>query len=271
MKKIIYSLGVALLFGTQLFGQSNPSTHSVDHISKVLLKADTSNFYFLTPKKYAFFDASKKQLFELNCEYVSEFKNGLAKVKVAGKFGFINTEGKFVIPAKYSCVGDFSENLLVVGDSANQFNKIITLKDSVVGKFVTPIKLAESFNGEGVDGGFVITTENVHNYAFSEGLINIENRFYTASGSLAFTIPGTSGNCSNGMISFEVSVNGKDMFGYCDKTGKPVILPRFHEAHNFVNERAIVGIFEKQWKYFVIDKQGKILRYIGHTPKEKLL
>ena len=46
---------------------------------------------------------------------ILSFSEGLATVKLDGKYGFINTKGKEVIPCKYDYAGEFSEGLAKVG------------------------------------------------------------------------------------------------------------------------------------------------------------
>lgn len=107
-------------------------------------------------------------------------------------------------------------------------------------------------------------TEDVYNYKFSEGLLNIENKFYDKSGKFKFSIPGNSSNCINGMILFSVTItsDGAPKYGYCDATGKPVIYPQYDAAEDFVRDRAVVGKKDKSLKFFEINRQGKILRFV---------
>ncbi len=50
------------------------------------------------------------------CKYddVEDFVEGLAAVKLDGKWGYIDTTGREVIPFKYDYAGDFSEGLAAV-------------------------------------------------------------------------------------------------------------------------------------------------------------
>ena len=48
-------------------------------------------------------------------DYVGKFSsNGLAYVKLNGKYGFIDQTGKIIIPLKYDYVGDFFDRLAYV-------------------------------------------------------------------------------------------------------------------------------------------------------------
>lgn len=265
MKKL-YTLTIAiLLIGClQISANHIHRFETSEGLTKVLLKADTLNYYFLKPTKYGFYHENHKLAFEIECEYAGDFHDGLAKVKKDGKFGFINTKGEFVIPAQYKTVSDYSEGLIAVGDSTEQLNRVIDITNKTVGVFEKAIILSAKVNGEGTDGGLVLMTEDVYNYKYSEGLINIENKFYDVKGAFKFSIPGLSHNCKNGMILFSVTIsdNGSAKYGYCDKTGKPVIYPQYDAAEDFGTDRAIVGKNGKSLKFFEINKQGKILRFV---------
>jgi hypothetical protein len=73
-------------------------------------------------KAWGFIDIYGKEIteFKYNIEKyereasVGDFKDGLAKVNVNNKFGFINKAGKEVIPVIYSKVGDFHDGLVWV-------------------------------------------------------------------------------------------------------------------------------------------------------------
>ena len=57
---------------------------------------------------------SGKLLKEKGYEAIEDFHEGLAKVKKDGKWGYINKEGREVIPCKYNSVEYFSEGLAMV-------------------------------------------------------------------------------------------------------------------------------------------------------------
>ena len=233
-------------------------------LTKLLISADTVNYYFLKPKKYAYKNSEGKIAFEIECEYAGDFINGYAKIKKDGKFGFINTKGEFVIKAQYKTVSDLSEGYIVVGDSTERLNKIIDINNKTIATFNQSIQLSIKINGEGTESGLVLMTEDVYSYKFSEGLINIENKFYDVTGKFKFSIPGNSHDCKNSMILFsvELSESGGEKFGFCDNTGKPIIYPQYDAAEDFNTDRAIVGKKGTSLKFFEINKTGKILKFV---------
>jgi hypothetical protein len=266
MKKLnLFVIAVLAMVSTNAFANYIHKFETIDGLTKVLIKADTVNQLFLKPTKYGFINAENKLIFEIECEYLSNFHNGVAKVKKNGKFGFINKEGKFVIEAKYNTVGDFAEGVVVVGDSTDQLDRIIDINNNVVATFAKRINLSPRVSGEGIQNGLVLITEDNFGYKFSEGLINIENKFYDKTGKLKFSIPGNSKDCKNGMIAFSVTLSetGTPKYGYCDCTGKPLISPQYDAADDFSIDRAVVGKKSKTLKFFEINKQGKILRFVA--------
>ena len=48
-----------------------------------------------------FTDANGNLLFKKQFEEVAKFTSGVARVKIAGKYGYINTDGELVIPCIY--------------------------------------------------------------------------------------------------------------------------------------------------------------------------
>lgn len=61
--------------------------------------------------KYGFIDESGKQIIECKYNYASSFREGLVAVQLDGKYGFIDKTGKQVIPCKYDDVDSFMEGL----------------------------------------------------------------------------------------------------------------------------------------------------------------
>ena len=65
--------------------------------------------------KYGFIDKTGSEVIPLIYEGASTFSEGLAVVKTNGKYGFIDKKGKLVIPAKFEDAGRFFEGLALIG------------------------------------------------------------------------------------------------------------------------------------------------------------
>lgn len=61
-----------------------------------------------------FTDANGKLLFKKQFEKVDKFFDGLARVKLNGKYGYINLSGELVVPCVYDVIYSFSEDLAAV-------------------------------------------------------------------------------------------------------------------------------------------------------------
>ena len=65
--------------------------------------------------KYGFVDQQGKEVVPLKYDNARSFSEGLARVRLNYKWGFIDTTGKEVVPLKYTYIGPFSEGLAEVG------------------------------------------------------------------------------------------------------------------------------------------------------------
>jgi hypothetical protein len=114
---------------------------------------DKDNNYIIGPKKnlissvdnlyysasedqegvYQFFDTKGKEVFQVKADYIGDFREGLAPINIGEKWGFVNTNGKVVIPIKYKDANSFSDGLASVIDSNDKVGFINTK-----GKMVIP-------------------------------------------------------------------------------------------------------------------------------------
>jgi len=61
-------------------------------------------------------DINGNIIFEVDCEWIGEFNDGLARFCKRGKYGYINRQGDIVIESKFEWADDFSEGLAPVSD-----------------------------------------------------------------------------------------------------------------------------------------------------------
>lgn len=64
--------------------------------------------------KYGFVDSMGRIIIPMTFDFAEPFKEGLAIVKIQDKYGFINQQGEIVIPAKYDEAESFCEGFAVV-------------------------------------------------------------------------------------------------------------------------------------------------------------
>jgi WG containing repeat len=197
----------------------------------------------------------------------SPFTNGLARVEIKGKYGFIDKTGKVVIAPQFNYAYSFAEGLAPITQN-NKWGFI-----DKTGKVVIQpqFESAHSFS-EGLatieqndkwgfidkTGKIVIQPQFQYASPFHEGLAIINQNdkwgFIDKTGKIVIQpqFDEVTGNFSEGLLSVRSS-NGK--WGYVDKTGKFIIQPIFQKALEFSEGLAVVEINDK--KRF-IDKTGSL-------------
>ena len=180
-------------------------------------------------------------------EDARSFSEGLAGVKVGGRFGFINTTGRIVIEPRFSYVDRFSDELAMTVEN-HQLNFI-----DKTGKVVIPIgQWAHGVSSLGVFFNDMVFAEGVVSrpfgavwgYVDKTGKIIIPPKFVLAS------------PFSEGLASVSVSISDHYVWGYVNHEGKFVIKPNFQSASQFENGLAYVEI---SGRHGYIDRSGKVV------------
>jgi hypothetical protein len=185
-----------------------------------------------------------------------QFGNGLARFgKVKDRkllYGYMNTKGKVLIPAKYTDATQFSEGLAAVKDKETQLWGYINLE----GNLIIPFQFSEaSFFSEGL-AAISHSSFPYGAYLNKEGQVAIEGKQNLIN---TFII---SNPFINGTAVVQTRVasglawkSHEDKYGYILPSGKFLMKKKFVKAYNF-NKRgyAIVG---NARRYYIIDKSGK--------------
>lgn len=222
------------------------------------------------------------------------FSEGLACV-VTGKWGFIDTSGKFVIKPQFDEAGPFSEGLATVrlwdqSKASSHKTGFIDRSGKVVIKPVFDVAqrfsegLAAVGTRRGTDdyqfgfidktGMMIIKPRFDWTYSFEEGMaaVRVSEKwgFIDKTGKMLIKPRfDKAEGFSDGFAA--VAVKGK--WGFIDNTGKFVIEPRFNEAGSFRNGLAfvkisgydayeivdVIGHFDREGKWGYIDKTGKYI------------
>ena len=168
---------------------------------------------------------SKKKLIDINgnliklnnYESVNDFSEGLARVEVDGKYGFVDKEENEVVSPKYDDTGDFSEGLARVwmdrkcGFIDKEGNEVVSPKYDAAGDFNEGLARVEVDGKHGFidkEGNEVVSPKFDYVRDFIEGLALVE-------------------------------ADGK--FSCIDKKGKDVISPKYE----------VIGIFNKSAKMVI--------------------
>jgi hypothetical protein len=249
-----------------------------------------------TGGKQFFIDMTGRKLAAPAFEEAWLFTDGLAGVKIKGKWGFIDRNGKLVIPAKFDSADGFCGGRAVVGmrtgetlkfgfiDKAGKYtlepsiNYITAFADGLA-KFSNNAKFIQRPTYFVVDGGAL------YGLIDPTGKIMVEPKFDSISyfhEGLAEAVSGgrkgfidTTGKWLEGFDGYVTRwfseglaaayMAGKG-YGYVDKNAKFVIGPQFREGKEFSGGLAPVKT-EKGWGY--IDKTGKMVipeKFSGADP-----
>jgi WG containing repeat len=175
------------------------------------------------------------------------FSEGLAKIFVNGKAGFIDPKGKAVIAPKFKDAGRFSENLAPVEVEngkwgyINKSGKIVIKPEFdwalIFREGLALIQIGEKWGFIDSTGKVVVKPQFDHANSFSENLAHAQvfsDKYYS---------------------------------GYIDKNGNWAIQPTFASGNDFYNGKAIIDQDVKDdkgnYKYtecYLIDKSGKKLK-----------
>ena len=180
--------------------------------------------------KYGYINKNGKEVTQLKYDREFHFSEGLAAVKLNGKYGYINKNGKEVIPIKYDDAFDFREGLAVVklNEKYGYINKN--------GKEVIPIKydVVDDFS----EGLAVVKLNGKYGYINKNGKEVIPIKYDDVD------------DFREGLAS--VKLNGKR--GFVDKSGKEVVPLKYAWAFSFREGLARV---ELNGKSGFVDKSGK--------------
>jgi tetratricopeptide (TPR) repeat protein len=172
------------------------------------------------------------------CDYGQAFSDGLALVRVRGKYGYIDKSGEVVMQLQYATdAQDFSEGLAAVARG-----KIIRQSKK------EQLKALMDYNPEALTMAKQFSSGS-YGYINKQGEMVIRPQFSQVS------------KFSEGLAA--VQIEGK--FGYINKEGSFVIEPQFDRALEFRDGLAQVwrtGLGEGKWaepKLGYIDKTGKFV------------
>lgn len=164
-----------------------------------------------------------------------------------GKWGFINTKGKEVIPCKYDNVRDFSEGLAVV---------------NIGGEFGTSLVLGGKYGYIDTTGKEVVPLRYDDANDFSEGLapvvLNGKCGYINKKGKEVIPFKyNVAGKFSEGLAVVSIGNMETGKWGFIGKNGKEIIPLKYDYAESFKNGKAEVML---NGKSFFIDKTGKEIK-----------
>jgi hypothetical protein len=191
-------------------------------------------------KKWGFMDKTGKIVINKDFDIAHDFQNDLALVAIQKKYGFINKKGTRVIPLKYDYATDFCEGVATVS-SNRKFGCI-----DKTGKVIVPIKYDTC-------------------YSFAEGLVGVKLNglwgFVDKTGKIVVPIKYDEiMPFSNGFA----AVSSGAMWGFINKTGKEVIPLQYDEVMSFSEGlAAVTGKSDLSWGF--IDTTGREITPIKYS------
>jgi len=173
--------------------------------------------------------------------FLSEYRDGLINCGEAGRWGFINLDGKWYIGPRFTYAHPFYEGLAAVSeDKKEALHSLIDTEGNTV--------IAGPFRGADLkfsEGRCAVWNKGMSGFIDTAGTLVIPYRYYYAD------------HFSEGLVVVSTKRNGKQ--GYVDKHGVPVIPEKFEIAEAFSNGLASVTVGDSvhERRYGYIDPSGK--------------
>lgn len=226
--------------------------------------------------KWGFINSKGEIRIKVKYDDASDFQNnGLSVVGVKDVYGIINTSGKYVVEPRYSSISQFSEGLSVVMGSKgfkliNESGKEITKKDyDYLGNCKDGRVLFGIIDSKGnylygyldKEGKEVIPSkyESAQDFNALKAVVKIKQGEYALIGingeQLKVYHYAFVGNLAQGLLTFRKT--DRDKTGYINESGSVVIPPRYRDAQNFNQGRAVVNLSDSYTnEYGLIDMKG---------------
>lgn len=196
-------------------------------------------------KRWMFLKTDGETVILPECDLLDNFSEGLALTikiidpeKEKALYGFVDTEGRQIVPTKYDDATPFTNGLAWIMDKE---------KRGYINK----------------QGKMAFTLKDALGYQFSDGIAPISNEKYQVG------YIDTAGNLLidlkyNEPMPFSeglVSVQSNERYGYINQNDIMTIAPNFDDVRPFKEDRAFVGYFDDDYhiKWGLIDKSGKML------------
>ncbi|QWV98643.1 WG repeat-containing protein [Geomonas nitrogeniifigens] len=195
----------------------------------------------LDGEKFGLIDLGGRFVLNPIYDHMFGFFNGMSVVSNNGFYGYINTDGKAVVPLKYAFAEDFRNSLArtVNADGTSNFiskNGAVVFKESAVGTNFTVVDSSNKI--------MYSTSKIIPDYQKAIKRMKQTNRFNVISG------------FSDGLAIISININNKPKYGYINTKFKHVLDPVYDKATKFVDGTAYVefGAFRG-----CINKRGEFI------------
>ena len=192
--------------------------------------------------------------------------NGLIKVRLDGKYGFINEDGEEIIPCKYEDADNFPEGLTKVKSAegwgfVNKNGKeIISCKYEDADVFsdgLAKVKSAEGWGFVNENGEEIVACKYEEAHAFWLGLAKVKSAkgwgFVNKNGEEIIPCKYEKAYAFEGGLSL---VKSKEGYGFVNNEGEEIIPCKYEDAHGFLFGANTAEV-KLNGEWINIDKTGK--------------
>ena len=222
-----------------------------------------------------FVDANGKAKFVVQgAREARSFHEGLAAVRMGEKWGYVDADGRLVIPPSYSKAGSFVNGKARVEKQAGPFDGkagfidknnqvVVPLEHAELGNFAQSralVKAQDKYGYLDEKGAYAIRPQFDRAGQFAQGLAPVQFGkswgFVDESGKIVInpSYAGVLPFSANGMAL--AMDNSTKQVGYLDREGKWIITAQFEEATPFYGNVAFAKVGDK---WGMIDKTGKFV------------
>lgn len=193
--------------------------------------------------KWGFVDTSGKLVIPLQFESPAQFRNGFATVKKEGKMGIIDKTGKLLVDFLYDYIGDYNDGLFSARDLKSKYGFIDSANNVII-----PFEYDE-VNISWFSGGIAILQKG-NKY----GAVDKANKTVVP---FEYDELGITDGFAKGYV---VGKKGNKTL-LVDKTGKPVNLPNIelYEKIQPIENNLLVVKEKKSGKEGIVDLTGKVI------------
>lgn len=200
-------------------------------------------------------------------------EHGLAKVKKGSQYGYIDTQGKVVVPCQWYDVSEYHDGMCVVvtstasPNSTSYYNYLFGLFDSE-GNEISPAQwrtLGSSSNYFWNPGRWDYNTAYIYAPTFSDGKIKVQNPdglwgFIDEQGQLVGSVEWR--NIDDFSEGLAAVTDSNSKVGFIDGEGNVVIKPQYDATRSFHEGLAAVRV-GSYWRY--IDQSNNVVISSNYT------
>jgi hypothetical protein len=240
---------LSLLAIVPLSGCNKIDPKPTANIATTPVSSSSERFPFFRDNKFGYIDLNGKIVIPAQFDDARDFSEGLATVKIGDKYGCIDSIGKVVIPPRFDFIYEFKHGLAEITLDRLEKGKI-----DKTGKIVTPpssprpTPLGDDNRDPNLDRDVLTLIEQKGKYGYEDG-----NR--------KIVIPARFDFAADRFVEDMAWVQVKGRIGYINNKGKTIVPPQFdypggYGVGNFDGGLAKVCL---QSKCGYIDKIGKIV------------